>query len=207
MGHRLRPIQHHHGAHTMGPFHNFLHGTDAAQNVGHMGHCHQLCLPVDPLVQGLFREAAIRFAVQITQGRAGLLANHLPGQQIAVVLQNAHRHLVPSLQRGKSVGVRHQIQALAGVPGEDHLTGVFRPNKPRHPCPGILIGLGGRKAQGIEPPQGICVGIAVKIAYRIQHALGPLGRGGIVEIRLTVVPQQWKILPNFLYVQHGYSTS
>ncbi len=40
---------------------------------------------------------AVRLALHEFQLRAGLAADHLPGQQIAVVLHNGHQHLIARL--------------------------------------------------------------------------------------------------------------
>lgn len=84
-------------------------------------------------------EAAIHPAFYKLEGRSGSAADHLPGQQIAVVLHDGHQHFVPGAHAGKSIAVSHQIQSLCGVSGEDDLAGAFGIQKGPDGLAGVFI--------------------------------------------------------------------
>ena len=109
VGRALGAVHHQHRAVLMGHVRQLADGVDAADDVGDVGHGHQL-RPVGDEGLGLVQvQAAVRLAVQEFQGRAGLAAHHLPGQQVAVMLQNGDHHLVPGSDMAEAVAVRHQV--------------------------------------------------------------------------------------------------
>src|SRR4029453_3603702 len=80
-----------------------------------------------------------------------------PRDEVRVVLQLGHDDLVPRLE-GPPDGLRHQVDALGGAPGEDDLLAARRPDEGAHRVAGRLVALGGLLAQGVQG--AVHVGVA-----------------------------------------------
>ncbi len=97
---------------------------DRAQHVGHVGEGDQLRARARAARGRLPDPAARRRVTGMNSRRRPLLGGqHVPGHQVGVVLHLGQDHHITGLQVGPAPGVRHQVDRLGGVAGEDHLPG------------------------------------------------------------------------------------
>ena len=125
--------------------------------------------------------------------RARLAADHLPRQQIAVVLHDRHEHLIARLDVRQAVAVGDEVQALGRVAGKDDLTRRACPDEIAHGLARPLIDIGRLHAQRIQPAQRVGIMPAVEIRHRVQHALRALRRGRVIDIGDVRVLEDRKI--------------
>jgi len=128
---------------------------------------------------------------------ASALGNQLPGHYVGVVLQGAEDDLVPRLELAHSPALGHQIDRLGCAAGPDHFPAVRCVDKAGDRFPGCLEGAGGTAAQGMGGAVHIGIVGPIVVSYGIQHRLGFLGGGSVVQIdqRVTVhlLRQGWKL--------------
>ena len=161
---------------------DLLHRVLPAEDVRHLRHRDDLCAPADERFDLLKIHAAIRRALDKLQLRARLAADHLPRQQIAVVLHDGHEHLIARLDVRQAVAIGDEIQALGRVAGKDDLARRLCADEAAHRLARLLINIGRLDAQRIQAAQGVRVVTAVEICHCIKHALRALGRGRVVDI-------------------------
>ena len=161
---------------------DFLHRVLPAENVRHLRHGDDLRALSDERFDLLEIHAAVGRALDKLQLRTGLAADHLPRQQIAVVLHDGHEHLIARLDVRQAVAVGDEIQAFSRVAGKDDLARRLRADEAAHRLARLLIDIGCLNAQRIQAAQRVCVVAAVEICHCIKHALRALGRGRVVDI-------------------------
>ena len=173
---------------------DFLHGVFPAENVRHLRHGDDLRALGDERFDLPEIHTAVGRALDELQLRAGLTADHLPRQQVAVVLHDGHEHLVTRLDVRQAVAVGDEVQALGRVAGKDDLTRRACPDEIAHGLARLLIDIGRLHAQRIQPAQGVRVVTAVEIRHRVQHALRALRRSRVIDIGDVRVLKDRKIL-------------
>ena len=151
-------------------------------------------MPADERFDLLKIHAAIRRALDKLQLRARLAADHLPRQQVAVVLHDGYEHLVARFHVRQAVAVGDEVQALGRVAGKDDLTRRACPDEIAHGLARLLINIGRLDAQRIQAAQGVRVVAAVEIRHRVQHALRALRRSRVINIGDVRVLKDRKIL-------------
>jgi hypothetical protein len=87
-----------------------------------------------------------------------------------------------------AIAIGDGIDRLGGRLGEHHIVDRRRVEEPPHDLARILIGIGGRIGEEMQPPVHIGVFVRIGVADRVDHRLRLLRRGAIVEIdqRLAV---------------------
>ena len=118
---------------------------DRAEHVGDVGDGHQLGPRPDEAFELVEQQLAGVVDGRDPETGAPLLADHLPGDDVGVVLHRRDEHLVARAEMGPAVGLGHQVDGLGGAAGEDDLLGVGgveeapgpwlgRPRRPRSPA-------------------------------------------------------------------------
>ena len=173
-----------------------LHVVLPAEDVGHLGHGDEPGFVGDRFLQGFQRDLALGVTFQELQGRAVPLGGLEPGEKVAVVLHDGDDHFVAGLEQQLGQAVGGQVQALAGVAGEDDLTGAFRVDELGNGLAGGLIALRGPLGQVVDAPEGVGVVVAVKLTHGVQNSVRLLGGGGVVQVDHGVVAEEGKVLAN-----------
>ena len=114
-----------------------------------------------------------------------------------MVLHDGDDDLVTFLYKRASVGVRHEIQALGGVPREDDLLVGACVDEGTDGLTRILVGLGGLDREIIETAHRVCVFLRIVVHHRIEDALRLLGRRPVVEVGEAAVEDR-ELLKNCL---------
>ena len=136
------------------------------------------------------------------QHNALLVAQQLPGHNVAVMLHFRNNHLVAFLQKGFTKTARHQIQAFGGATRENDFGGGTRIDEIPHHLTGIFVQLRGLLRKEVHSPVHIGIDRAILIADGINHTPRFLRGGSIVKIhqRLSIhlTCQDGKILSYFV---------
>ena len=171
-----------------------------AENVRHLRHGDDLRAFGDERFDLLEIHAAVGRALDKLQLRAGLAADHLPRQQVAVVLHDGHEHLIARLDVRQAVAVSDKVQALGRVAGEDDLPLRACADEIAHRLARLLINIGRLDAQRIQAAQRVRIVAAVEIRHRVEHALRALGRGRVVDIGDVRVLKDREVI--FVVIRH-----
>ena len=139
----------------------------------------------DPTVQQ-FQVGVLVQGTVVQQGneaelRAGSLGQHLPGHQIAVVLQRADHQGVPRLEEGAEA-VGHQVDAFGGATRPEDFVGVGRIEVHAELLARGFKGVRGALAQGVHAAVYVGVVRSVVVVYGVQNAYGLLHRGRVVQV-------------------------
>ena len=182
MSHCLGTVDEGQGADCLGRCHHLFDWIDGAKGIGDVSHAHQSGawpqhgsigrqIEIAPLIEG-----------DDPDHGAGTLGNQLPGDDVGVVLQGAEHYLVSRLKLAHAPALGHQIDRFSSATGPDHLATVRRIDKAGNRLAGGLEGTCGPAAQGMGG--AVHVGVVGPIVVRdgIQHHLGFLGSGGVIQI-------------------------
>ena len=192
MGSALRTIHHDNSTlpavpHAVRIHGHLLHGIRNAEDIAHLGNGKELCLcPYLALVFFLCNHA-VRTALKEDKLCLLRLADHLPRQEVGMVLHGGDNDLVPLLHIRKPPAVRHKVQALGGVARKDDFRIFRRIHKRCHGMTRSLVEVGGADAQAVQPSHGVCIGSPIKIRQCFQHTFGALRGGGIIKIDKPLV--------------------
>ena len=122
------------------------------------------------------------------QLRAGLLAHHLPGHDVGVVLEPRDEDFVAALQARSRVALRDEVDRLGRAAHEDHLARRAGVHEATQLLAGAFEQVGRLLAQRVHAAMHVGVGRLVVVGHGVDHALRALARGGVVEVaeRLAV---------------------
>ena len=185
--HRLRAVDQHQRADLVRPGDDLAERVDRAEDVRLLGDRDELGALVDHRRQVGEVEPAVVGEPEPAQGRAGALAQLLPGQQVGVVLHLGDDDLValpdgvpPELRllRRRGVGQRvgDEVDALGAVAGEDDLP-LRRTDERADGGAGGLVGAGRLLGELVGSPVRRGVDVLVEPALGVEH-LARLLRGG-----------------------------
>ena len=136
------------------------------------------------------------------EARPLLLADHLPGHDVGVVLHGRDDDLVARPQVLPAVALGHQIDPLGGPTGEDDLPIVRRVQELPHAGAPALVRLGRHLAEEMDPTVHVGVLLRVVAHQGVQDRLRLLGGGGVVQVhqRLPVDfrPQNGEVFADLL---------
>ena len=107
---------------------------------------------------------------------------HLPGHQVGVVLHLGQDEQIARLQVCPPPGVRHQVDRLGGIAGEDYLPGGGGVDKFRHPLARALVGGSALFRQGMDAAVDVGIGLAVEVVHRLDDRQRLLAGGGRIQI-------------------------
>ena len=100
-------------------------GIGDAQDIGDVGGGNDLGLGTDLCLHLLVGDEAALVAVHVDELCANLLADLLPGDEVAVMLHDGDADLVAFLEHAWREGLRDDVEGLGGVAIEDDVAGVF----------------------------------------------------------------------------------
>ena len=209
VGRVLGPVDQHQGPGGVGGVGQAPDRGQGPEHVGHGGDRQQLG-PVEEAVQVAQVEATLGVDPDPAQLDPGLLGQHVPRDDVGVVLHLGQHDSVTGAQVGLAPGLGHQVEALGDVLGEHDAPVRGRPDEAGHLAPGLLHQPGGLLGDGIDAPVDVGVGRLVVVVHRVQHDLGLLGRRGRVEVadRLPVdlLGEEGEVLADGLRVEGHAAT-
>ncbi len=120
--------------------------------------------------------------------RAGGLGRELPRHDVRVVRHAGDEDLVARAQAAPGEGRGHQVDALGGAAGPDHLLARGRVDEAAHRVARALEGAGGTIAQRVRAAVHVGIDLAVVGRDRLDHRHRLLRGRGVVEVdqRLAV---------------------
>ena len=136
----------------------------------------------------------MHFAVSVHrrhhQRGAGLLAHHLPGHDVGVVLQMRDQNFIARPQDRPGKALRHQVDRLGGAAHENDFVARARVDEALQAITRTLVHRRGFLAQGVNAAMNVGVVMPLVIVHRVDHALRALGGGAIVQISQRLAMDQ-----------------
>ena len=119
---------------------------------------------------------------------AAAFAMEMPGHDIGMMLEDREHDLVALADHHAAEGLRHQVDGLGGIAGEDDLVLGRRVDEPADTFARILESLGRGIGEIVQAAMDIGIVLVHRLAHALEHRLGLLGGSRIVEIdqRLAV---------------------
>ena len=117
---------------------------------------------------------------------AGLLAHHLPGHDVGVMLERGDQDLVARAEARPRIGLRDEIDRLGRAAHEDDLARRARVDEAAHALARRLEGVGGGLAERVHAAVHVGVRVRLVVLDGAQHRQRPLRGGGAVEVHERV---------------------
>ena len=204
----LSPVDQHRDVPAVRCVDDLAHRVDGSEGIRDVAHGDELGSPV----QQLFKLVELHLAAVIdgndTQHRLLLLAKHLPGHDVRVMLQGRNDDLISSADVRSSIGLRYQVNPFRRAADEDDLPRISRVQKPLHLAPRRFIRLGGPFTQLMHAPVDIGVVHQVEMRERLNDAFRLLARRRVVKIderlAMHLLRENRKLLPNGAHIEASY---
>lgn len=116
------------------------------------------------------------------QGGAGLLGQHLPWDEIAVMLHFGEENDVSRFQVSAAPSVCDEVDGLGGASSEDDLVGGLSVEKTGDLCARIFVSFGGSSAQFVESSVDVGVVVFVVVNDRLDDGSRLLGGGRVIQV-------------------------
>ncbi len=180
--HGLGAIDQHHRPGGVRGLDDALHRQHRAQRIGDMRD------PDEARARG--EQLQVRLELQLAAAvdggdhklRPGLLAHHLPGHDVGVVLECRDQDLVPGPEARAAVGLGDEVDRLGGAAHEHHLAHRGGIDEAAHALARTLEGGRGRLAQGMHAAVHVGVRVGLVVLDRAQHRARALRGGGAVKV-------------------------
>ena len=168
---------------------HFRDRIDGAEGVGNPGEREDFRALVEQGKERVLVQRAVLVAGNHLENRAGALAEHLPRNDVGMVLQRGNEDFIARLDpAGKPEDVGDEIDAIGGAGGEDHLvrSGGIEVGGDR--LAGFFKGLGGEAGEMVGAAVDVGIDRLVVVPGRQQHRHRLLGGGRIVQINQEAGP-------------------
>ena len=134
-------------------------------------------------LEGLDKEIAVVVDRAPADHRTAALAVEMPGHDVGVMLEDRQDDLVTLPDHQPAEALRHQIDRLGRIAGEDDLAGRGGIEKAADRLPRLLVSSPSPALdRKCRPRWTLAYSICIGLADRLDHRLWLLRRGGIVEI-------------------------
>ena len=189
MSRALRRVDERHDAQPARTFAQLLDRIHRAERIGNVNHREQLHILHQERVK--FAQVEQPFVARhgkINQLRPRSLGQHLPGNDIAVMLHFRQQNLVARLQVPAAPRRGHQVDGFGRPAGEDDFVGISRVDELRRPSAGCFECRCRPIAQFMDAAMDVGIVPLVVASQCVEHHAGLLARRRIVEInqRLAV---------------------
>ena len=204
---RLGAVDQHAGPVALGHLRHLRHGQNRAQRVRGMGQGNELRSRAQQGLVLLHHDLAPVGHGYDPQDGPFFFGDHLPGNDVGVMLERRENDFIAGLKELAAVGLRDEVDSLSRPPHEDDLFCGTGPKECLDLLAGLLVGVGCTGGQGVGA--AVNVGIVVRIEIRdgVDHALRLLRRRGIVEpherLAVDLLIQDRKILADGRHVEGG----
>ena len=186
---RLRPVHHHERAVLPRRRRHLPHRVHRPQRVRDMHQRDDLHAGRQPAPEVVEVEFAGVGDRNRRDPRADRLGDHLPGNDVGVVLHLGDQHLVALAERVAPQAGGREVQPLGGAPDEDDLLRGLRGEEGRHPRPRLLVLPGGPFRQDMDAAVDIRVAGLVHPVHGVEHRPRLLGARRVVQVGDLLPPR------------------
>ncbi|GBC91307.1 hypothetical protein HRbin14_02073 [bacterium HR14] len=182
MRHALRPVHQTQRARLMRQTTDFRHRVHRAQHIGHMGHGdHARAFAQQAFESFQFQPPLVGDAPH-DHLCARFLRHAEPRDQVRVVFHLGENNLVARFELASAPCVGNEVDAFGGAACENDFSHFAGVKELRHASARTLIEFGRLRAHPIRPAMHIGVIVRPEMAHRLNHAVGFVGGGGVIEI-------------------------
>ena len=162
---------------------HFSYRIFGTQHVGYLSNCQQFCVAVDKLRKHVQFQRTVLIERYHSQFCTGAFAEHLPGNNIGVVLHGRDNNVISGLHRAHSPAVCHEVDPFGGAAYKHNLFRRLRADKARHLTAHVLHAFGRFRAEGVYATMHGGITMAIQVRLGINNRIRFLGAGGAVQIR------------------------
>ena len=185
--------------------HDLADRVDGAQSVGDVGDRDDL----RPIGQKPLELCQDELSAQVDrdhlQLRPFFLAQHLPGDDVGVVLEGRDQHFVARSHVRPTVGRRDEIDGFRRAAREDDLPGLGGVEETADRLPDSLVGLGRLHREPMHAAVNVRVVPLVEVPLRFDHRNRFLSGRGVVQIierhPVNLLRQNRKVAADALHVE------
>lgn len=194
------------GSGGAGRLNEVFDGNGGAEGVGDVGEGEDFCFFAEEREEGGVVESAVVEDGDDLEGGSGALGEHLPRDDIGVVLEGGDDDFVSGAQSGGE-DVGDEVDAVGGAGGEDDFVGRGGVEVTRDGFAGGFVGGGGLLGEVVGAAMDVGVGLLVVGAGGVEDGGRLLDGGGVVEVdkglAVDLGGEDWKLVANCEGVEHG----
>ena len=157
------------------------HRQHGPQDVRGVGQGHQPGALVEQALVHVEADLALVGDRDDAQPGAALATEHVPGDDVRVVLEGGQDDLVAGPDPAPPPGLGHQVDGFRCAAHKDDLAGRAGAEEELHLAAGPLEGVGGAGRQGVGAPMDVGVVSRVEVRHRLDHRERLVRRGGVVQ--------------------------
>ena len=177
----LGTVDQHFGPGLVGQVDALFDRDDGAENVGHLGHRHQLGLGPQQFFVFLHEEITGIVDGHDLDDDPRFVPEQLPGHDVGVMLHMGEDNLVAFLEEFASIGMGYQIDRRRDIAGKDDLVVFFGVEETGDLGAGLLVIVGGFLAQVIGAPMHVGVFTAIGLVHPLDYHFRLLGAGARIQ--------------------------
>ncbi len=201
---RLGAVEQHHGAGVVGRFDDGFDRIDRAERVGYVHHGDDAGLRPEHLQIGIHVQLAfVAYRDHLELG-ARLSGEHLPGNDVGVMLHGGDDDLVAFLETRAPVALRHQVDAFGAAAHQYHFAAIGSVDESLGRVSGTLVVVGRPLAQGVHAAMHVGIVPLVVVTHGIDDAAGLLTGGAVIQIdermAIHLLMQNREILADLVHV-------
>ena len=187
----LRSVDDHDPALLVRPSRELLDGVDRAEGVRDEVVGDDLDVPaLRDLVERVQLQLAVVVDRDVREGRAGLLGDELPRNEVRVMLELGDHDHVAGAEVVEPPRVGDQVDRFGRAAREDHLAIRRRVDVRAYLLARALVACGRALGERIDATVHVGVRVLVELAHRVEHLTRFLGRRGRVEVRNGLAVEQ-----------------
>ena len=182
MRNSLRAIHQHRHVVRMSKLNDFAQRVHRAQGIRHMGHGHDACARRQQLFECVELELAGVVDGRHAEVRAFFFTEHLPRDNVGVMLHGGDEHLVAFAHVGAAVCLGDEIDGLGCAANKDDFVGVGSLDKAPYRLPRLVVCLGGTYAQRMHTAMDVGIVVLVITHEGVDHRARLLRSGCAIQI-------------------------
>ena len=182
MGRRLCSVDEHGDVLCVGGCDDVADGVDRAEHVAHVRHADEACTLREQAAVGVEVECAVVVHGDDAQVHSLALTEHLPGNDVAVVLHGRDDDFVACMAEGFAEREGQQVDAFGRAAGEDDLARRTGVDEAAHGFARLLVQFGGLLREEVDAAVYVGIHVVVFVADGFDHLARLLRRRGVVEI-------------------------
>ena len=182
VGRALRAVDHHIGAYLAGPLGDQLDGVVGAEHIGDLGERDNAGAVCDDRGQRLELQLARIGDGDGLERSARELADHVPGDDVGVVLHLGDHDLVARLEGESAEAAGDEVEPLGATADEDDFGDRAAVHEGAAALAGRLIHLGCGLAGGVDAAPDGRILRGIEPLHAVDDLLGLLGRRRCVEV-------------------------
>ncbi len=205
MGDRLRAVDEHHRANFVCGVDYALHGEHGTERIRDLSDRHEHRAGAQQAEEFIEHELAAQVDRSDLECAACLLAQHLPGNDVGVMLQARDQDFIAGLEARPAISLRDQVDGFRRAADKDDLACGARIDELPDALAGAFERLGRCLAERVDAAVDVGMRVGFVVLDRTQHRKRPLRRGCAIQVNerpaVDTARQDRKVAPDALRIE------